>query len=59
MPCKVLKGAIRKVVTRAGSRPRSTTSDEVSELLGFVAAAIHQAWYARSPAVPVLSLIHI
>jgi len=53
VPCKVLKGAIRKVVTRAGSRPRSTTSDEVSELLGFVAAAIHQAWYARSPAVPV------
>ncbi|HEV8380700.1 MAG TPA: HAMP domain-containing sensor histidine kinase [Gemmatimonadales bacterium] len=40
-------------MTGAGKRPRSTTSDEVSELLGLVAAAIHQAWFALAPVAPV------
>ncbi|HEX9218658.1 MAG TPA: HAMP domain-containing sensor histidine kinase [Gemmatimonadales bacterium] len=53
MPCKVLKNAIRSVLTESGKRPRSTTSDEVSELLGLVASAIHLAWFTASPAVPV------
>src|SRR3989454_9313607 len=53
VPCKVLKTAIRTFLTQAGRRPRSTTSDEVSELLGLVASAIHQAWFATSPAGPV------
>lgn len=53
VPCKVLKGAIRKVLTQAGNRPRSTTSAEVSELLGLVAAAIHHAWFAGAPDAPV------
>ena len=53
VPCKVLKNAIRSVLTESGKRPRSTTSDEVSELLGLVASAIHLAWFAASPAVPV------
>jgi len=52
-PCKVLKNAIRSVLTESGKRPRSTTSDEVSELLGLVASAIHLAWFTASPAVPV------
>src|SRR5881296_961064 len=53
IPCKVLKHAIRTVLTESGKRPRSTTSDEVSELLGLVASAIHLAWFAASPAAPV------
>ena len=53
VPCKVLKNAIRSVLTESGKRPRSTTSDEVSELLGLVASAIHLAWFTASPAVPV------
>ena len=53
VPCKVLKNAIRSVLTESGKRRRSTTSDEVSELLGLVASAIHLAWFAASPAVPV------
>jgi signal transduction histidine kinase len=52
VPCKVLKGAIRNVLTQAGNRPRSTTSAEVSELLGLVASAIHQAWFAGAPDAP-------
>ncbi len=53
VPCKVLKNAIRSVLTESGKRPRSTTSDEVSELLGLVASAIHLAWFTASLAVPV------
>src|SRR5216117_448791 len=53
VPCKVLKNAIRSVLTESGKRPRSTTSDEVSELLGLVASAIHLAWFAASPAIVV------
>src|SRR5881296_3060525 len=53
IPCKVLKHAIRMVLTESGKRPRSITSDEVSELLGLVASAIHLAWFAASPAAPV------
>jgi signal transduction histidine kinase len=41
------------VLSRWGKRPRSTGQDEVHELLGLVANAIHQAWSAASPAVPV------
>src|SRR6059036_2361824 len=51
--CKILKSAIRGVLTEAGKRPRSTTSDEVSELLSLVASAIHQAWFATAPAAPM------
>jgi signal transduction histidine kinase len=51
--CKVLKNAIRVVLSRWGKRPRSTGQDEVHELLGFVAASVHQAWSSASPAVPV------
>src|SRR5881397_1253627 len=53
IPCKILKSAIRGVLTEAGKRPRSTTSDEVSELLSLVASAIHQAWFATAPAAPM------
>src|SRR6266513_4715420 len=53
VPCKVLNNAIRSVLTESGKRPRSTTSDEVSELLGLVASAIHLAWFAASPAIVV------
>ena len=52
IPCKVLKGAIRAVLSRWGKRPRSTGPDEVSELLGVLAAAIHQAWSSTNAAVP-------
>jgi len=52
-PCKVLKGAIRTVLSGWSKRPRSTGSDETSELLGVVAGAIHQAWFSNSPTVPV------
>ncbi|HZE94398.1 MAG TPA: HAMP domain-containing sensor histidine kinase [Gemmatimonadales bacterium] len=52
MPCKVLKSAIRTVLSH-GKRPRSMGADEVSELLGLLATAIHQAWFSTSPAVPV------
>jgi signal transduction histidine kinase len=52
-PCKVLKGAVRTVLSGWIKRPRSTGSDETGELLELVAAAIHQAWYSSSPAVPV------
>ena len=51
--CRVFKNAIRTVLSRWGKRPRSTGQDEVHELLGLVAAAIHQAWSAASPAAPV------
>src|SRR5882762_8633806 len=53
VPCKVLKNAIRAVLSHWGKRPRSTGPDEVAELLGLVASAIHQAWSSTSPAVPV------
>jgi signal transduction histidine kinase len=52
-PCKVLKNAIRVVLSRWGKRPRSTGQDEVSELLSLLAASIHQAWFAATPSVPV------
>ena len=52
-PCKVLKSAIRTVLASWSKRPRSTGSDETGELLGLVAAAIHQAWFSNSPVVPV------
>ena len=52
-PCKILKNAIRAVLSHWGKRPRSTGQDEVSDLLGQVATSIHQAWFASSPAVPV------
>ena len=52
-PCKVLKGAIRTVLSGWSKRPRSTGSYETSELLGVVAGAIHQAWFSNSPTVPV------
>src|SRR5436190_12839549 len=52
-PCKVLKGAIRTVLSGWSKRPRSTGSDETSELLGVVAGAIHQAWFSNSPDIPV------
>jgi signal transduction histidine kinase len=51
--CTVFKHAIREVLVSWGKRPRSTGPDEVHELLGLVAAAIHQAWSAASPTVPV------
>ena len=51
--CKVLKHATRDILTQAGKRQRSTSSDEFSELIGLVAAAIHQAWCTGSPTVPV------
>jgi signal transduction histidine kinase len=53
VPCKVLKGGIRAVAAGWGQRPRSTSPDEATELMGLVASAIHQAWFASSPAVPV------
>ena len=51
--CKVLKNAIRAVLSSWGKRPRSTGEDEVSELLGMVASAIHQAWSVATASVPV------
>ena len=48
-----MKVAIRAVLSRWGKRPRSTGPDEVSELLTLLATAIHQAWFATAPAVPV------
>ena len=53
VPCKVLKGAIRAVLSHWGKRPRSTGPDEVSELLGVLAAGVHQAWFATAPGAPV------
>ena len=53
IPCKVLKGAIRAVLSRWGKRPRSTGPDEVSELLGVLASGVHQASFSITPAVPV------
>jgi len=53
VPCKVLKVAIRAVLSRWGKRPRSTGPDEVSELLDLLATSIHQAWFATTPVVPV------
>ena len=49
----MFKNAIRVVLSRWGKRPRSTSEDEVQELLGLVAAAIHQAWFSSMPTVPV------
>lgn len=46
VPCKVLKNAIRALLTHWAKRPRSTSPDEVSELLGLVASATHEAWFA-------------
>jgi len=51
--CKILKNGIRAVLSKWGRRPRSTTSDEASELLGLVASAIHQAYFSTMPTVPV------
>src|SRR3989441_10387873 len=47
--CKVLKNAIRALLTGWAKRPRSTGPDEVSELLGLVAIATHEARFALSP----------
>lgn len=44
---------MRAVLSRWGKRPRSTGPDEVSELLTLLSTAIHQAWFATAPAVPV------
>ena len=49
----MLKNAIRAVLSRWGNRPRSTGEEEVQELLGLVATAIHQAWFSATPSVPV------
>ena len=53
IPCKVLKNSIRAVLAELGKRPRSTGADEVGELLGLVATAIHQAWFSAAPEPPV------
>src|SRR6267154_4355903 len=53
IPCKVLKNSIRAVLAELGKRPRSTGADEVGELLGIVATAIHQAWFSAAPEPPV------
>jgi len=53
VPCKVLRNAIRAVLLSWGKRPRSTGEDEVSDLAGLVAAAIHQAYYAAGMDVSV------
>ena len=50
--CKVLKNAIRALLSRWAKRPRSTGPDEVSELLGLVAVATHEARFALSPGGP-------
>jgi signal transduction histidine kinase len=49
----VLKRSIRGVLSRWARRPRSTGPDEVSELLGVLAAAVHQAWFTTTPIIPV------
>ena len=49
----MFKNAIRVVLSRWGKRPRSTGEQEVHELLGLVAAAIHQAWFSAVPTIPV------
>ncbi|HMG17946.1 MAG TPA: HAMP domain-containing sensor histidine kinase [Gemmatimonadales bacterium] len=41
------------MLSRWGKRPRSTGQDEVSELLGLLAASIHQAWFAPNSTIPV------
>jgi len=51
--CKIFKNAIRAVLSRWNKRPRSTGQDEVQELLGLVASAVHQAWSSSSPTIPV------
>lgn len=53
VPCKVLRNAIRAVLLSWGKRPRSTGQDEVSDLAGLVASAIHQAYYATGVDVSV------
>ncbi|HEY3220342.1 MAG TPA: HAMP domain-containing sensor histidine kinase [Gemmatimonadales bacterium] len=49
----MLKVAIRGVLASWIKRPRSTGQDEVQELLGLVASAIHQEWFAAAPDLPV------
>jgi signal transduction histidine kinase len=41
------------VLSRWGKRPRSTGETEVSDLLGLVASAIHQACFLATPAIPI------
>ena len=53
VPCKVLRNAIRAVLLSWRKRPRSTGQDEVSDLAGMVAAAIHEAYYAAGQDVSV------
>src|SRR6266576_2055871 len=53
IPCRVLKNSIRAVLSELGKRPRTTGADEVGELLGLVATAIHQAWFSAAPDAPV------
>src|SRR6266446_1495728 len=52
VPCKVLRNAIRAMLLGWGKRPRSTGQDEVADLAGLVASAIHQAWYATGQDMP-------
>jgi signal transduction histidine kinase len=51
--CRILKSGIRALLSRWGKRPRSTSSEEAGELLALLATAIHQAYFAASPVVPV------
>ncbi len=53
VPCKVLRNAIRAMLVSWGKRPRSTGQDEVADLAGLVASAIHQVWYAVRQDIPV------
>src|SRR6266436_9953737 len=53
VPCKVLKNAIRALLSRWGKRPRSTGEDEVGELLGLVASAIHEARVSATQPIAV------
>ncbi len=41
------------MLSRWGKRPRSTGQDEVGDLAGLVASAIHQAWFSARQDTPV------
>jgi len=45
VPCKILKGGSRAVLSGWARRPRSTGPDEVHELLTLLAAAIHESCF--------------
>jgi signal transduction histidine kinase len=58
-PCKVLKHAMRALLSAWSKRPRSTGPAEADELLGLLATAIHQARFAAGPVrLKVDSRIH-